>query len=572
MRLQKTRPSHSADSIPRIRAGLVVALVALLPAPHSADDQRAALNRHLQQAQIHLDSQRYPQAVKELERAVAIHAEIPGAYYQLGLAYWHLGELSQAKRAFRRELEFEPPDPYSLYYLGRIGLSEGSTEEAVGYFERVLEIGTILDVRRRLASGYLRTGRVGQAVSLLEETVRRWPEQGDTHYLLGRAYQRQGRAKEAQYEFELAERWKNKLHNEIQGLVELRMLLLNKNFVDAAAKARGLAQSGDPDIMLSTAVALGGHGFHSEALPILQRVVESRPLYAEAYYNMGLAEVSLKRPAFAVPLLEKAVELRPELFEARLLLGNLLVQGGDSEGSIPHLRAAVAMRPDKPKVAAMLGLQYLQGRYYQEAVETLRTAVDLDPSNADLRFLLVDAHHKNHDFERALEEARDALEAFPTLANSHFQVAWQLDNMGQFAEARQHLEEALELDPRFGEARRMLGEMELRLGDAEGSLEHFHGVLAQDPGSAQAYAGLGKALIQLKRYQETIREMEKAVEVDPELASLRLYLSQAYRAEGRMEDAKRQAAVFADLNRKRAQQRDRDVERTYVPSQAGAGR
>ena len=66
--------------------------------------------------------------------------------------------------------------------------------------------------------------------------------------------------------------------------------------------------------------------------------------------------------------------------------------------------------------------------------------------------------------------------------------------------------------------------------------------------------------------------MEKAIVVDPELASLRLYLSQAYRAEGRMEDAKREAAVFTRLNNKRAQRRDQDVERTYVPGQAGQGR
>ena len=186
-----------------------------------------------------------------------------------------------------KELEFEPPDAYSLYYLGRIGLTEGNTAEAVQYFERVLRIGTILDVRQRLASGYLSTGRFEDAVNLLEETVRRWPEQGESHYLLGRAYQRQGRTSEARYEFELAERWKNKLHHEIQDLVELRMMLQNKKMVDAAAKARGLAGSGDPDVMLSTAIVLGRHGFHGEALPILRRVLEARPRYSEAYYNMA---------------------------------------------------------------------------------------------------------------------------------------------------------------------------------------------------------------------------------------------------------------------------------------------
>ena len=552
------------------RTGAILLLAALAVATVAAQDRREELGRHLEQAQIHLDAERYPQVVEALQRALAIRADVPGAHYQLGLAHWHLGELEPARRAFRKELEFEPPDAYSLYYLGRIALAGGDTAEAVRHFERVLEIGTIADVRQRLSSGFLRLGRVDEAVSLLEETVRRWPEQSETHYLLGRAYQRQGRSAEARHEFDLAERWKNKVHAEIQGLIELRMLLTENKLFDAGAKARSLASSGDPDIMLSTAIALGGRGFHGEALPILRRVVEAQPRYAEAHYNLGLAQASLKRPAEAVPSLVRAVELRPELYEARLLLGNLLVQLGDSEAAIPHLRAAVAIRPDNPKVAAFLGLQYLQGRYYGEAVEILRKAATVDPSDPDLRFLLVDAHHKNHDFERALEAARDALSAFPGLANSHFQVGWQLENMGQFAEAKEHFAAALALDSGFTESRRLLGEMELRLGNAEDSLPHFRTVLEQQPASAEAYASLGKALIQLKRYGETIREMEKGIGVDPELASLRLYLSQAYRAEGRMDEAKREAAVFAKLNRKRALERDRNVEREYVPGVVGS--
>lgn len=558
----------------RRRTGTLAAgaLLAFAPGRLPAEDPQTALNRHLEQAQVHLDAERYQQVVNALEQAIAIHADIQGAYYQLGLAHWHLGNLHLSKEAFERELGFGPPDSYSLYYLGRIALSQGDTEGAIRLFERSLAVGTILDVRRRLASGYLRVGRVEDAVRLLEETVRRWPEQGDSHYLLGRSYQQLGRTEEARYEFELAERWKNKLHNEMQDLIELGMLLQNKKHFDAAAKARALSQSGDPDVMLSTAVALGRHGFHGEALPILNRVVEASPRYPEAYYNLALAHVSQQRAEEAIPLLEKAADLRPELFEARLLLGNLLAQGGDHERAIPHLRAAAAIRPDNTKLAAFLGLQYLQGRYYGEAVKILRKAVDLDPSNSDLRFLLVDAHYKNHDFEKALDAARNALGSFPDLPNSHYQVAWQLDNMGRFAEARSHLESALEIHPGFVEARRLLGEITLRLGDAEGSLYHFRRAISGEPQSAQAYAGLGKALIQLKRYGETIRAMEKAVAIDPELASLRLYLSQAYRAEGRTEDAKREAAVFTGLNNKRAQQRDREVERTYIPEQSSAGR
>ncbi len=564
---------YSRRSNWRTAAGAVLSgMLSVVLAPLVAQNPQAALNQHLQQAQVYLDGEQYKLVVRELQQAIEIHSSIPGAYYQLGLAHWHLQDMEQAKGAFLKELEFEPPDAYSLYYLGRIGLTEGNTDAAVGYFERVVAIGTILDVRSRLASGYLRVGRLGDAVDLLEETVRRWPEQGEIHYLLGQAYQRQGRIAEARHEFDLAERWKNKLQDEIRGLVELRMLLQNKKLVEADARAKDLAASGDPDVMLSAAIALGRNGFHSEALPILRKVVEIRPRFSEAYYNMALAYVSIERPGDAVPNLQEAVELRPEFYEARTLLGNLLVQAGNFEDAIPHLRMAATIRPDNVKVVAFLGLQYLQGRYYEEAAKSFRQAVGLDPANADLRFLLVDAHHRNHDFEQALREAQATLAKFPDLANSHYQVAWQLENMGRFEEARDHLEQALAIDSGFTEAHRMLGDVVLRLGDAEGSLGHFRRSLAPDAGSAEAYAGLGKALIQLKRYEETIPEMERAIQGNPDLASLHLYLSQAYRATGRMEDAKREAAIFTKLNQQRALRRDQDVERQYVPSQTNGGR
>ena len=554
------------------RVTLLLLLGASVP-PASGQDPRTALNQHLEQAQIHLDGERYALVVRELRQALAIHARIPGAYYQLGLAHWHLQDNQEAKKAFLGELEFEPPDAYSLYYLGRIALSEGNTEEAVGYFERVLAIGTILDVRARLASGYLRLRRTEQAVALLEDSVRSWPEKGEIHYLLGQAYQRIGRSAEARHEFELAERWKNKLQEDIRGLVELRVLLRDQKIAQARSTAKVLADSGDPEVMLGAATALGRSGLHREAIPILRKVLEARPRSSEAYYNLALAHASLGRPVEAVPYLRRAVDSRPEFYEARMMLGNLLAQSGDHEEAIPHLRVAVNIRPDNGKLLALLGLQYMQGRYYKEAVKSLQRAADLEPDSADLRFLLIDAHHRNHDFEHALEHAQSALARFPGLANSHYQVAWQLENMGRFEEALVHLKRAVAIDGEFAEAHRLLGEVVLRLGDAEASLGHFRQALTRAPDSLQAHAGLGKALIQLRRYEEAIPAMEAAIKAHPDhgQASLHLYLSQAYRATGRSDEARQQAEIFSRLNKERARQRDQDVERDYVPRQSAGG-
>ena len=109
------------------------------------------LQSHLKAAQTALDSENYAEAVRELRAAIAIHPEIRGAYYQLGFALFQLKNFKEAEQAFTKELDFQPPDPYSLYYLGRIRADQGQREQSISLFEKSLDAGEVLDVRQRLA-------------------------------------------------------------------------------------------------------------------------------------------------------------------------------------------------------------------------------------------------------------------------------------------------------------------------------------------------------------------------------------------------------------------------------------
>jgi tetratricopeptide (TPR) repeat protein len=109
----------------------------------------------------------------------------------------------------------------------------------------------------------------------------------------------------------------------------------------------------------------------------------------------------------------------------------------------------------------------------------------------------------------------------------------------------------------------MLGDVLFKMGQPDESVAYFRRVLAADPKSMEAHAGLGKALIQLKRYPEAASAMEEAIQIDSKLASLHLYLSQAYRALGRGDDAKKEAALFSRLNQERANAKDREKDRKY---------
>ena len=160
-----------------------------------------------------------PEAVRELRAAIAIHPEIRGAYYQLGFALFQLNNFKEAEKAFtRRNSTFSRPDPYSLYYLGRIRSDAGQREQSLAFFEKSLDAGEVLDVRQRLASAYLALGRLDEAIHFFEASVRTRPEDGSLHYLLGRAYRQKGRTTEATTEFDAAARWKAKFRNEMISL------------------------------------------------------------------------------------------------------------------------------------------------------------------------------------------------------------------------------------------------------------------------------------------------------------------------------------------------------------------
>ncbi len=529
----------------------------------SQEKSSPALQAHLAAAQSDIDSEKYAEAAEELRAAIAIHPAIRGAYYQLGFALFHLNQFQEAEKAFTKELEFQPPDAYSLYYLGRISGDRGQAERAISFYEKSVDAGVVLDVRQRLGSAYLSLGRLDAAIHFLEGSVRARPEEGSLHYLLGRAYKQKGRAADAKTEFDTAARWKSKFTQDMVSLTGLHRALAAHNQADAMAVTRQLADSTDSDILLASGTALGQAGLHKEAIPFLTKTIGLNAGIPEAHYDLARAYIALDNRPAALPELEKSVEIKPDFYEAQLLLGTLLVDASQGERAIPHLRAAAQARADNPRLLMVLGLQYFQLNYFADAIEVLKKAAVLEPANPDASYLLIQAFYRNNEYERALHVAEETAAHFPDRALSHYHLGAQLNNFSRLAEARQQLDLALAKDPGLVEAQTMQGDVLFKMGKADESLQYFRQALALDPKQMDAYAGMGKALIQLKRYPEAAETMEEAVKIDPKLASIHLYLSQAFRALGRPDDAKKEAAVFGVLNQERAAARDREGDRKY---------
>ena len=221
--------------------------------------------QHLRAAQTDLDSEKYSEAVQELRAAIAIHPEIRGAYYQLGFALFQLKSFTEAEKAFKKELDFQPPDPYSLYYLGRIRADAGQRAQAIPLFEKSLDAGEVLDVRERLGSAYLALGQLDGAIRFLQASVEQGRRTAACITCWAGHISRKGGA-EAKKEFDAAARWKAKFQNDMIRAFELRHDLRDEQTADAETRVNELSNSNDNDILLASATMLGAGGTPFQAL------------------------------------------------------------------------------------------------------------------------------------------------------------------------------------------------------------------------------------------------------------------------------------------------------------------
>ena len=82
----------------------------------------------------------YEKAKQLFERITIISPKNYRAHYNLGIAYFNLGQMENAKRSFEIALKIRPDYKYCLYNLGLLYEDMEQYEEALNLYEKALEI------------------------------------------------------------------------------------------------------------------------------------------------------------------------------------------------------------------------------------------------------------------------------------------------------------------------------------------------------------------------------------------------------------------------------------------------
>ncbi len=465
------------------------------------------------------------------------------------------GQQSAAKKEFELALNLEPGNVYTEYFLAQILFSENQVDKAIQLYESILKSGTpIYDTNQRLGQAYARNGQLAKAEALTQQAIQETPWDGALHYQLAKIYQRLGRTKEAQREFEAGERMKQTDQASIERLLQLSQAVRLKQPENVQKlRAEILDQSGhDPELLTWLGVLLGRGGLYTQAQDALEKAVAIKPDSFEAHYNLGLTLARQGDDQRAEASLKKALNLRPESPEVAILLGVLYANQGRNREAIEELRTARPARPDNVTLLTLLGQQYLQGWYLKDAIGVLQEASRLRPDDPKIRFLLIEAYQNSSAYDQALQLAREAQKLFPAEARAPFEVGHQMANLGHYQEARPFFEEAIRIDPSFVPAYNSLGDAQVRSGEYEGALRSYQKAKTLEPGNLDAARGLGRSLLRLKRYPDALKELQGLIALHPEDAELYLLLSQVQTRLGNSKEAAQANANVPETPRRRS--------------------
>jgi superkiller protein 3 len=305
-----------------------------------------------------LDANRSSEAIEAFSGALAFKPESILAHLQRAETYRRRSEpdLAAALRDAREASALDPTAPQPIELLGDISAAMGRYEEAVGHYDRYLQLDDhSARVLYKLALAYVRDRQAARAIEPLRRAVGFDDRFAEAHYLLGLALRDQGKGDQAVTELRRALTLDAAL---IPAREELADLQLSRGHVhDAIEQLEAIAalEPSRPARVIDVASALARSGQPEAAVLALRRAAERHPGSSILLTALGRIWLEMAGPGDDPVAVKKAIAaLQPEAgrpeatSELLTLLGEAQLRAGNAADAERTLQQAVTRQPVVP--------------------------------------------------------------------------------------------------------------------------------------------------------------------------------------------------------------------------------
>jgi tetratricopeptide (TPR) repeat protein len=454
-----------------------------------------------------------------------------------------------------RALSLDPTKALRANLLfGRISFQKGKFREALGFYEKALEIDSnSIDAKKSVVVALQLLRNKDQAFERLTRYVNEHPKDATLRSLLGESLTREQKMDEARAQFRIALEldpeifdkqvtamakvppWQLKLYMR-SILPREQYSLLSK--LDAAtlgefqskfikALVLGDLAAVDPKIWLKVAegIAKGGSKdpenlanlgniyFMAEkydsAIDALRRAIELSPKQAENHSDLGDALAANKQYAEAEESYRRAIELDPKYAVTYADLADVYMKMNRADDAVQLLLKSAEIKP-RARPYIDLGDIYRSQEKSEEVLGAYKKAAELEPQNVDVLEKVAYFFAASKSYADALEWYTRIIALTPKDARAYRNRADEYIALGQLENAEKDLEIASELDPDAAFLQIRYADLLIHKGDFERAEERARKAVERTNESPAKFI-LGLSQLAQGKYLDSIDTYRSAV-------------------------------------------------------------
>jgi len=290
----------------------------------------------------------WQEAATELTRVVAAEPDRISAWSDLAKCYNNLKQYDKAAEAYTGAIEHDPENLDLLSNLGFAQLNAQQMDGAVGTYERMLEVEPLsYDANVHLGFIYQKSGDATKAIGYYESAL-------------------EGKSDDVATMGSLA-----KLYADIGDPVKSRAIYMQAIDASTDPAQKNLLRS-------KLGKTLIAEKNWSEAAEIFSVLAEENPDNAAYQFNYGISLQQNKQFKEAIPHLEKVIELRPDYIQAYQQLAGAYNEVGRYNEAIRTVQTALPQTEQKGGLYCTWGRSLEKQQLYDEAIDMFQKAVN-DP-------------------------------------------------------------------------------------------------------------------------------------------------------------------------------------------------
>jgi len=409
-------------------------------------------------------------------------------------------------------------------------LREDNREAAIEEFEQVLRYDPTAErAATSLALLYPRTGRVQDAMKVLEDAAAAGARSATIHIMLGRMYQQQGRRADAERELRLAA---DVDPENAASFVYLGGVLEGNNDLVDAAWAYEQAARLRPDSALIRQ-KLGSvytkMEDYARAAVELKSATDLQPASSESSFNLGAVLIELGKTDEAERPLLIALGRNPSSIPVRRVLAGLYCQVERWQEARQQYAAIAKLSPLNERFTEETAVvQMLAGEYVQ-AVESLVLLGGDASASAFTRLLTAGATLRLGRTDEAVEQ----VERIPSFSDDA-PVRTMLGTISLFGKTRMVtmyralFQELIDGGARSGPLYVFLGRLLEEADETQAAAAALEEALAIEPNSELAHYYAGAVYDMMDDHEKAAEHLKRAIELAPDRAEFYNHLGYMY--------------------------------------------